>query len=73
MADASSTKPNLFQGAFNNIRSSLGVGDSPAPAPAAAAPAPAPAFGPDPGAGSAGKTGFKDFSSASMVQGSKDF
>ena len=73
MADASSTKPNLFQGAFNNIRSSLGVGDSPAPAPAAAAPAPAPALGPDPGAGSAGKTGFKDFSSASMVQGSKDF
>ena len=73
MADASSTKPNLFQGAFNNIRSSLGAGDSPAPAPAAAAAAPAPAFGPDPGAGSAGKTGFKDFSSASMVQGSKDF
>jgi hypothetical protein len=73
MADASSTKPNLFQGALNNLRSSLGAGDSPAPAPAAAAPAPAPAFGPDPGAGSAGKTGFKDFSSASMVQGSKDF
>ena len=71
MADTSSTKQNLFQGAFNNIRSSLGAGDSPAPAPAAAAPAPA--FGPDPGAGSAGKTGFKDFSSASMVQGSKDF
>lgn len=71
MADASSTKQNLFQGAFNNIRSSLGAGDSPAPAPAAAAPAPA--LGPDTGAGSAGKTGFKDFSSASMVQGSKDF
>jgi hypothetical protein len=73
MADASSTKQNLFQGAFNNIRSSLGAGDSPAPAPAAAAAAPAPALGPDPGAGPAGKSGFKDFSSASMVQGSKDF
>lgn len=67
MADASSTKnQNLFDG-FKNIKSSLGAGDSPA---AANPPA---ALGPTPSAGPAANSGFKDFSSASMVQGSKDF
>jgi len=69
MADASSTKnQNLFEGAFKNIRSSLGAVDSPAAAnpPAALGPA-------QNAAAPAANSGFKDFSSASMVQGSKDF
>lgn len=67
MADASSTKnQNLFDG-FKNIKSSLGAADSPA---AANPPA---ALGPTSNAAPAANSGFKDFSSASMVQGSKDF
>lgn len=71
MADASSTKnQNLFEGAFKNIKSSLGAAVSPA----AAANPPTGALGPAPSAAApAAKSGFKDFSSASMVQGSKEF
>jgi hypothetical protein len=64
MADVSSIKnSNPLEGAFKSIKSSLGVGAAPAAAPAAT-----PAV-----AGSAGQSGFKDFSSSSVVEGSKDF
>jgi hypothetical protein len=76
MAQASPTKnPNPF-GALKSVTSGLGSSPAAAPAPAPAAAAPAAAATPSStgaGAGTPGQSGFKDFSSASMVEGSKDF